>query len=137
MMKRILLGACAVVLMAGFAMAQTASTNGNPPPPPPQDQQADGPDSQGGGWFSGRRHGRHHGQMGPGMQNGRDGGGPGMRMEGKGFDIRVGAGHALHINCGEELMKDCIASAQPLIDALGKLDFKMPPPPTDAVPPAQ
>ena len=137
MMKRILLGACAIVLMAGFATAQTASTDANPPPPPAQDQQADGPDSQGGGWFSGRRHGRHHGQMGPGMQDRGGRGGPGMQMEGKGFDIKVGPGHGLHVNCGNEPIKDCIASAQPLIDALGKLDFKMPPPPAGAVPPAQ
>ncbi len=137
MMKRILLGACAVVLLAGIATAQTANTNGNPPPPPPQDQQANGPDSQGEGWFSGRRHGRHHGQMASGMQDRGGRGGPGMQMEGKGFDIRVGAGHGLHINCGEEPMKDCIASAQPLIDALSKVDFKMPPPPAGAVPPAQ
>lgn len=137
-MKRILLGACAVVLLAGFATAQTVSTNGNPPPPPPQDQQADGPDSEGGGWFSGHRHGRHHGEMGGPMQNGMGvGGGPGMRMEGKGFGLMVGPGHFLHVNCGEEPMKDCITSAQPLIDALGKLDFKMPPPPASAVPPAQ
>ena len=136
-MKRILLGACAAVLMAGFAMAQTASTNGNPPPPPPQDQQADGPDSQGGGWFSGRRHGRHHGQMGLGMQNGMDRGGPGMHMDGKGFGLMVGPGHGLHVNCGDEPIKDCIASAQPLIDALGKLDFKMPTPPAGAAAPAQ
>lgn len=135
-MKRILLGACAVVLMAGFATAQTATTNGNPPPPPPQDQQADGPDSQGGGWFSGWRHGRHHGEMGRGMRNGRDGGGPGMHMDGKGFGFMVGPGHGLHVSCGDEPIKDCIASAQPLIDALGKLDFKMPAPAAGAVPPA-
>ena len=137
MMKRILLGACAVVLLAGFATAQTANSPGNPPPPPPQGQQADGPDSQGGGWFSGHRHGRHHGEMGRGMQNGRDGGGQGMHMEGKGFGLMVGPGHGLHVNCGDEPIKDCITSAQPLIDALGKLDFKMPPPPAGAVVPAQ
>jgi opacity protein-like surface antigen len=137
MMKRILLGACAVVLLAGIAMAQAATNNDNPPPPPPQDQQANGPDSGDGGWFSGYRHGRHHGERGGPMQNGADGGGPGMRMDGKGFGIMVGPGHGLHVNCGNEPMKDCIASAQPLIEALGKLDFKMPPPPAGAVPPAQ
>ena len=136
-MKRILLGASAVVLLAGFATAQTVASNDTPPPPPPQDQQADGPDSQGGGWFSGRRHGRHHGKMDHGKQNGRDGGGPGMHLNGKGFGIMVGPGHGLRINCGDEPMKDCIAAAQPLIDALGKLDFKMPPPPAGAVAPAQ
>lgn len=136
-MKSILLGACTVVLLAGLATAQTVNANGNPPPPPPQDQQADGPDSQGGGWFGGHRHGRHHGDMGGPMGNDRGEGRPGMQMQGKGFGIMVGRGHALHVNCGDEPMKDCIASAQPLIDALGKLDFKMPPPPMGAVPPAQ
>ncbi len=137
MMKRILLGACAVVFLGGLATAQTVSTNDNPPPPPPQDQQANGPDSPGGGWFSGHRHGRHHGEMGPGMENGGYGGGPGLHMDGKGFDIKVGLGHGLHVTCGNEPIKDCIAAAQPLIDALGKVDFKMPPPPAGAVPPAQ
>jgi opacity protein-like surface antigen len=131
MMKRILLGACAVVLLAGIATAQTATTN-PPAPPAPQDQQANGPDDQGGGWFSGKRHGDHGGRHG-----GRHGGDMGQGQQGKGFDIRVGAGHGLHINCGDEPMKDCIASAQPLIDALSKVDFKMPPPPAGAVPPAQ
>ena len=134
MMKRILLGACAVVLVSGFAMAQTATTNANPPPPPAQDQQADDADSQGGGWFSGRRHGRHHGQKGHGMQNRGGRGGPGMQIDGKGFGLMVGPGHGLRINCGDEPMKDCIAAAQPLIDALGKLDFKSP---AAAVAPAQ
>lgn len=131
-MKRILLGTCAVLLLAGIATAQTATTN--PPPPPAQDQQANGPDDQDGGWFKGRHRGHHgdrmgrHGMGGPGM--GEQGmGGPGMQMEGKGFGIMVGRGHALHVNCGDEAIKDCIAAAQPLIDALGKLDFKMPSPP--------
>lgn len=142
-MKRILLGTCAVVLLAGIATAQTATPNA-PPPPPAQDQQANGSDDQDGGWFNRRHHGRHGGHMGrQGMgmgQPGMDGpgmNGPGMHMEGKGFGIMVGRGHALHVNCGDEPMKDCIASAQPLIDALGKLDFKMPPPPAGAVSPAQ
>ncbi len=137
MMKRILLGACALVVLAGIATAQTATPDNNPPPPPPQEQQANGPDSQGGGWFSGRRHGGHHGEMGRGMRNGMGMGGPGMRMDGKGFGIMVGPGHGLHVNCGDEPIKDCIASAQPLIDALGKLDFKAPVPPAGAVQPAQ
>lgn len=141
-MKKILLGACAVVLMAGFAMAQTAT---NAPPPPPPGQQMDGPDQQGGwgGWWGhGRRHGwrgdhgeRMSGEGGPG---GPDGPGRlGLQRDGKGFGLMVGRGHGLHVNCGEEPMKDCIAAAQPLIDALGKLDFKMPPPPAGAVAPAQ
>jgi opacity protein-like surface antigen len=128
MMKRILLGACVVVLMAGFATAQTA--NNNPPPPLPPDQQQADPDDQGqGGWWGGHRGGHHRGDR---MRGGLDGGGPAMQA--KGFALMVGGGHGLHMNCGEEPMKECIAAAQPLIDSLGKLDFKMPPPPQ---PPAQ
>lgn len=131
-MKQFLIGACAVMLLTAVAFAQTAATN---PPPPAQDQQvdgqqADGQQSDGGGWFSGGRRGHrgHHGGRGDMMMQGGNG---------KGFNIMVGPGHGLHINCGDEPMKDCIAAAQPLIDALGKLDFKMPPPPVGAVPPAQ
>jgi hypothetical protein len=124
MMKRILLGACAVVFMAGLATAQTANTN----PPPSQDQQQAGPDGADrggwGGWWGGKRGGHHRGDH----MRGGPGGGPGMHMQGKGFGLMVGPGHGLHINCGEEPMKECVAAAQPLIDALGKLDFKMPSP---------
>jgi hypothetical protein len=114
MMKRVLLGACAVMIMAGIASAQTASTN-PPPPPPPQDQQADGQGPEGwGSWWGGKNRGGHHGHHGgDGMRGGPD-------MPGKGFSIVVGQGKALRINCGEEPMKDCIASAQPLIEALNK-----------------
>jgi hypothetical protein len=122
MMKRILLGACAVVIMAGFATAQTATTN--PPPPPPQDQQQVGPDANGqngwGDWWSGKRRGHHGGNHMRGGADGGPNGGPGMRMPGKGFNIELSAGRSLHINCGDEPMKECIASAQPLIDALNK-----------------
>jgi hypothetical protein len=129
-MKRFVVGALAVLLLTGVAFAQTAGTN--PPSPPPQDQQADGPQNggpqdDGGGWFG---WGRHHGRGGHGKGHG---GGYGGMMEsmmmgqgGKGFHIMVGPGHGLHINCGEEPMKDCVAAAQPLIDALAKLDFKPP-----------
>jgi hypothetical protein len=132
MMKRIILAASAAVLFAGLATAQTTTPTN--PPPPAQDQRADGPDGQDdGGWFGwGHRGGRHgdHGGRGPGGPGGRDGGGPrGMQMDGKGFRIMVGPGHGLSVNCGQEPMKECIASAQPLIDALGKLDFKPPAPP--------
>ena len=130
-MKKILLGACALVLMTGFATAQTATDN---PPPPAQDQQIDGADSQGGGWFSGGRHGRHHGQKGYGRHHGGGRGGHIMQIDGKGFGLMLGPGHGLRINCGDEAMKDCIAAAQPLIDALGKLDFKMPPSPAAPAP---
>ena len=134
MMKRIILAASAAVLFAGLATAQTANTANPAPPPQAQDQQADGPDGpdgQGdGGWFGWGHRGGHHGGHGGRGPGGRDGGGPrGMQIDGKGFRIMVGPGHGLSVNCGQEEIKDCIASAQPLIDALGKLDFKPPAPP--------
>jgi hypothetical protein len=105
-MKRIILGACAIVVLAGLAVAQTTESN---PPPPPPGEQMDNPDGPGPGW---RHHKRH--------------GGMDMMMKGKGFGIMVGKGHGLHVNCGQEPMKDCIAAAQPLIDAFNKAEATAP-----------
>lgn len=126
-MKRMIIAACGVLLLAGIATAQTASTA---LPPLPADQQVNGQDEQVGGRPGSHHFGRHGGKHGgPGMRGGR--------MEGKGFHIMVGGGHRLDVNCGQELMKDCIAAAQPLVDALGKLDFKPPMPGTTDIKPAQ
>jgi hypothetical protein len=125
MLKRMTMGACAVLLLAGVAFAQTAPGT-NPPPPPPDQQmnpQQDGPDGQGGsmgGWFKhGRHHGGHRGEMGAMM---------GMMGNGKGFNLVAGPGHVLHVNCGDEPIKACIESAQPLIDAFNKANVNMPTP---------
>jgi hypothetical protein len=122
MLKRITMGACAALLLAGIAFAQTAPGT-NPPPPPPDQQmnsQQDGPDGQDGsmgGWF---KHGRHHGYRHGGMGQ--------MMGKGKGFNLVAGPSHALHVNCGDEPIKACIESAQPLIDAFTKANVNMPAP---------
>ena len=125
MYKRMIMGAAALALLAGVAVAaQDATTppppqdngqvadNGGPPPPPP----GDGPDGNWGGawkkWMGQGHNGHRRGRMGPG------GSGPmGMMMQMKGFRMNLGNGVYVDVACGEELMKDCIASSQSLIDA--------------------
>ncbi len=131
MYKRIIIGAAALALLAGVAMAAQDATNpppaqddnsqvadnGAPPPPPPGDAQDEG---WAGGWrhWMGRGHHRH-GMMGPdGGPRGPGGPGPmGMMMHMKGFRMNLGNGVHVDVACGEEAMKDCIASSQTLIDA--------------------
>jgi hypothetical protein len=114
-MKRFIIGACAAVLLAGVAYAQTATAT----PPPPSGVQIDGQDGPDGGpgdqGLGGRKHGKHRG-MGP----------MGDMIKGKGFGIMAGPGHALRVNCGEEPIKECIAAAQPLIDAFNKAEAVVP-----------
>ena len=116
MLKNFLVGMCLVALLGTAAIAQTAQ----PPVDPAakaalsvDDQTADN-DPQEGGWFNRKHHGqRMHG--GKGMR------GPhGGMMMGKGFALMLGNGQGLRINCGDEPMKQCIESTQPLIDALNK-----------------
>jgi hypothetical protein len=95
------MGACAVLLLASVAFAQTATPN---PPPSPRGEQIDEP-----GW---RHHKRNSGE--------------GIKMKGKSFAIMLGKGHRLRVNCGQEPMKDCIAAAQPLIDAFNKAEAAPP-----------
>ncbi len=114
-MKRLMIGATAVMLLSGFAIAQTASTTPNPPPPAGlqmdgQDGADYGPDEGGGQKW--KRHGRH-------------GGGMGM-MRTKGFHIMAGKGHGLRVMCGQEPIKECIAAAQPLIDTFAKAEISAP-----------
>ena len=117
---------------------QVEDNAGNPPPPG---------EGQGWWGRMGHRHGgRHmqgmmgqggadgpgmmgqggHGMMGPGghgmMGPGGPGpmGGPGMMaamMDHQMFHLQLGNGIEVHVNCGKAEMKDCITSAQPLIDA--------------------
>ena len=138
MLKQFLYGAAALMIVGGVAYAENNAANpppadaqaadnaGNPPPPPPGDGQ---------GWWGrmGHRHGGRHmqgmmgqgGADGPGMM-GQGGhgmmgqGGPGMMaamMDHQMFHLQLGNGIEVHVNCGKAEMKDCIASAQPLIDA--------------------
>ena len=110
-MKNFLVGMGLVVVLGTAAFAQTATPPVDPAAKPAisvDDQTADN-DQQEGGWFNRKHHGgRHHGGRG------------GEMMRGKGFALMLGNGQGLRINCGDEPMKQCIESAQPLIDALNK-----------------
>ena len=125
MFKRILLGATAVAMLAGVALADTAATNAAAAPAqgqPQADQQAnqDGPPPDDSGWGNWWRHGpRHggHGDHGFGMRGGPGMDGPPPMMAGSGFKLHLGKDIDVGIMCGTTPFKDCIAAAQPLIDA--------------------
>ncbi len=136
MYKRMIIGAAALALLAGVAVAaqdapppppqndSQVADNGPPPPPPPGDGQDEG---WGGGWKKWMGHGhRGHGRdmRGPGGPGGPEG--MGMMMHMKGFRMHLGRGVNVDVACGEEAMKDCIASAQPLIDAAKTAAAAMP-----------
>jgi opacity protein-like surface antigen len=116
MLKNFLVGIGLVALLGTAAIAQTATPPVDPAAKPAltvDDQTAEN-DQQEGGWFN-RKHRDHRMHGGKGM------GGPhGGMMMGKGFALMLGNGQGLRINCGDEPMKQCIESAQPLIDALNK-----------------
>lgn len=131
MYKRMIMGAAALALLAGVAVAaqdapppapaddNQVADNGPPPPPPPGDGQNEG---WGGGWrhWMGQGHrGHHRGMMGPDGGPGGPGGPDrmGMMMHMKGFRMNLGNGVHVDVACGNEPMKDCIASSQTLIDA--------------------
>ena len=131
MYKRMIMGAAALALLAGVAVAaqdapppppadnNQVADNGPPPPPPPGDDQNEG---WGAGWrhWMGQGHrGHRRGMMGPdGGPGGPGGPGPmGMMMHMKGFRMNLGNGVHVDVACGDEAMKDCIASSQTLIDA--------------------
>ena len=127
MLNRFFMGLGAFALLTTVAFAQSAPQAAAPTPPQHSidsqiaDNGSDGAQNsdQQGGWFNWGGHHRHRGAM-DGGPNGRGMGGPGMMMPGKGFAIDLGEGRRLHINCDNEPMKQCIESAQPLIDALTK-----------------
>jgi opacity protein-like surface antigen len=118
MLKRFLVGIGIVALLSTAALAQTATPPVDPAAQAPAsvDDQSAGNGKQDGGWFNWNHRGhRMHGGNGRGM------GGPhGGMMMGKGFGLMLGNGQGLRINCGDEPMKQCIESSQPLIDALNK-----------------
>jgi hypothetical protein len=116
MLKRLLVGLGIVALLGTTAFAQTATPPVDPAAKPAVtvDNQSAENDQQEGGWFN-RKHRGHR------MHGGRGMGGPhGSMMMGKGFALMLGNGQGLRINCGDEPMKQCIESSQPLIDALNK-----------------
>jgi opacity protein-like surface antigen len=116
MLKRFLVGLGIVALLGTAALAQTATPPVDPAAKPAvtiDDQSAEN-DQQESGWFN-RKHRGHRMHGGRGM-----GGLHGGMMMGKGFALMLGNGQGLRINCGDEPMKQCIESSQPLIDALNK-----------------
>ena len=127
MFKRILLVATALAVLAGVALADTAATTTPTPPAPDQGQMQadaqpdqDGPPPDDSGWGNWWRHGNRHG--GHGDHGGRGMRGPGMdgpppMMAGAGFKLHLGKDIDVGIMCGATAFKDCIAAAQPLIDA--------------------
>jgi hypothetical protein len=133
MLKQLILGGVALAIVSGVAFAENSAANpppaepnarvtdsaANPPPPPVVDPQ--GGDGQGWWHWGKHRHGGHHGEFGQGrmamagQMGGR--GGPGMMMDHQGFRLHLGQGIDVGVMCGKEVLKDCIAEAQPLIDA--------------------
>ena len=124
MLNKVLAGVFVFGLVAGLAHA--ASDQAPPPPPAQADQGGNGGQ---GGWWGHRGHGmgqgRHGdmrgmmGQGGPDMMRppmGGPMGGPPM-MRGQGFRLQLGANVSVNLMCGQQPIKDCIADAQPLIDA--------------------
>ena len=137
MLKQFILGGVALAIVSGVALAENSAAN--PPPAQPDAQVADtagnpppAVDPQGGdeqGWWhwGKHRHGGRHGEFGQGrmamagQMGGPDGpgpmGGPGMMMDHQGFRLHLGQGIDVGVTCGKEVLKDCVAEAQPLIDA--------------------
>lgn len=115
-----------------------ADDNNNDAPPPPQGGDDAQQGGNGGGWWQ-WHHGWHHnhgddrggpgmmGQGGPGTRGPGEPGGPGMHGPGgpgmmgmgphNGFKLHLGKGIDVAVACGKEAIKDCVADAQPLIDA--------------------
>ncbi len=129
MLKKLALGLLAVTIIGGVAFAED---NAATAPSQGQNQTAqNGPDNNqdsGQGWWGGHWRHRHGGQethqmmgdqgrpMGMGQPGMGGPGGPGM-MNHTGFKLHLGTGIDVGVMCGKEALKDCIAEAQPLIDA--------------------
>lgn len=93
MLKTSLVAFGIVLASGGVALAQPASSDAGPPKPPPKPA------------------GHHHRPPPPG--------GP-VALHGKGFDLQLGHGRGLRVQCGDEPLKGCVQAAQPLIHALSK-----------------
>jgi len=55
-----------------------------------------------------------------------------------GFEIRLGEGRAIRVDCGDERIADCVDAAQPVLDAMARLPGmesgdRVPPPPRSLV----
>lgn len=82
-----------VLASGGLALAQQSSSDSGPPNPPPKPA------------------GHHHRPPPPG--------GP-AALQDKGFDLQLGRGQGLRVQCGDEPLKSCIQAAQPLIHQLAQ-----------------
>ncbi|MGB7756794.1 MAG: hypothetical protein WBL23_12095 [Salinisphaera sp.] len=80
-----------VLASGGLALAQQSSSDAGPPNPPPKPA------------------GHHPAPPPPG--------GP-AALQGKGFDLQLGHGRGLRVQCGDEQLNSCIKAAQPLIHQL-------------------
>lgn len=124
-----LLAAMMLAASCGAASAQqqppvTPPDEAAPPPPAaegmtPAPQDGDAPSMSGGMEPEGRgddmRGGHHMGHPHMGMHMGRAGQ---RRGATKGFEIRMGGGAGLRVNCGDEPIQACVDAAAPLIDRL-------------------
>ena len=127
MVNKFLIGAVGLAILGGVAFAEDkAAVPAAPAAQTAQDPEAmgdQGQDQQ--GWWGRARHhggqhmGEHMGHHGM-MMGDRGQGGPGpMGMMGdhQGFMLNLGNGIHVGIMCGKQALKECIADAQPLIDA--------------------
>ncbi len=122
MINRWSAGAVALAVIGGAALAETTGT------PAPQNSGSDqttqntfdGQAPQGQGrWWGRHRHLGWHGNDDQVGQHGGPMGKSGMMgmMHGRGFRMHLAPGVGVDIMCGQTELKDCIATAQPLIDA--------------------
>lgn len=86
------------LITGGVAYAQHGDGNDGPPPG------MHGPHK---GWQHGH-NGKHHMPPPP----------PAAPLKGKGFDLELGHGKSLRVQCADEKMSDCMAAVQPLVRAL-------------------
>ncbi|MDP8998032.1 MAG: hypothetical protein M3O03_13695 [Pseudomonadota bacterium] len=112
MLNKFLIGALALGLLGGIAYADDQAAA----PAQAQAQADQGPDGeQQGMWhrhMGGHRHDMRGEMRGPGGP-----GGPDMIMGKQGFRLQLGPNVSVGLMCGTQALKDCIAEAQPLIDA--------------------
>ena len=115
MLNKILAGALALGLLGSVAYAADEQAAA-PAQPQVQTQDDAGPDGAQHGWWhrhmGGHRHDMRGEMRGPGGP-----GGPGMMMGKQGFHLQLGPNVSVGLMCGTQALKDCIAEAQPLIDA--------------------
>ncbi|WP_062212547.1 hypothetical protein [Aureimonas sp. AU12] len=87
-----------------------------------------------------RDRGDRPGPRGPHGPEGRRG--PPPPPPKAGFEIRLGEGRAIRVDCGDEMIADCVDASQPILDAVAKMvgpaglageGDRVPPPPRSLV----